>query len=125
MGSIAPDAELGKQRGRILRDIMSVTVINVNSVVRRLDAKIDVFDLRSHLGNLLQGGRERRPIVKLHQRASVILRKAAIFAGGKHYSPTGVMLLDRAARVGADLDDENIANAQFRANPEQRCGDPS
>src|SRR5215470_9206166 len=102
MGSIAPDAELGKQRGRILRDVMSATVVNVNSVVRRLDAEIGVFDPRSHLGNLLRGARKRRPVVKLQQRAAVVLRKTAIFAGGKHYSPTSVVLLDRAARVGAD-----------------------
>ena len=51
MGSIPPDAELGKEQGRVLRDVMPVTVINVNSVVRRLDAEIGVFDLRSHLGN--------------------------------------------------------------------------
>src|SRR5262245_21229841 len=113
MGSIPPDAELGKEQGRVLRDVMRITVINVNSVVRRLDAEIGVFNLRSHLGNLLRGAGKRRPIMKLQQRAAVVLRKTAIFAGGKHHPPTGVVLLDRAARVGADLDDENISNEQF------------
>src|SRR5262245_66679266 len=89
---------------------MSVAVIRVNSVIGRLDAEIGVFYLRSHLGDLLQSAREGRPIVQLHQRAPVVLRKTAVFAGGKHQSPPGVMLLDRAARVRADLDDENIAN---------------
>ena len=54
MGRVAPDSELGEKREGVLRKVMSIAAIDVDSIIGCLDAEIGVFDLCSQLGNLLR-----------------------------------------------------------------------
>ena len=42
---ILSNTELGKERESILRDVVAVSIIDVNSILGRLDAKVGVLDL--------------------------------------------------------------------------------
>ena len=40
MGRVVPDSELGEKRERVLRKVMSITAIDVDSIIGRLDAEM-------------------------------------------------------------------------------------
>ena len=70
------------------------------------------------------GVRGVRPlVVDLQQRVGIALGQRVIGPRREHHAPRRVVLLHRAARVRTDLHGQEIANAQLRAQAQQRGGD--
>src|SRR5215472_6909593 len=64
MCAVGGDAELGKERERILRDVVSVAIVDVDAILGDLDAEIRVLDLLRELGDLARRIRKRLALVQ-------------------------------------------------------------
>ena len=95
----------------------------MDAVLGGFDAKIGILDRRGKFRDLARRIGKRLALVQSEQRAAVTLGNARVLACREHHAARGVMLLDRAARMRADLHDEQVVNEKLRANAEQDRGD--
>src|SRR5262252_10471237 len=82
--AVMADVELGKKGKRVLRDVMSVPVVDVDPVLGDLDAEIVVPHLRGQLGNLARSIGKRLSFVQRKKSGAVILRYAAVLTCREH-----------------------------------------
>ena len=98
---------------------MAGAVVDMNSVLGRLDPVVVVLHLRGNLGDLSTRVGKRLLVVDLQQRPPIASRQAVVRRRRVHDAARRVMLLNRAARVRADMDGEHVGDAQapnrFRA----------
>src|SRR5262249_29555181 len=123
MRPVLLNAELGKQRQGVARDMMAIAIEYVHPILGNRYAKACVPHFRGNLAKLLRGGRKRRAIVHLEKPSIIALWQRGVLARCKHETARRIMFFDGAPRVRADLNGQNIANVEFRAKPDKDCRD--
>src|SRR5664279_4846389 len=123
MRAIRLDAELGIEGKGISRNIMSVAVEYMNSVISRQDSKIRVAHLRREPGDFFAGQWIGRKIVERAKPGVKTFGRGAFGRCREHEPARRVVLLDGAPRMRAHLHREHIADLKLRADARKDSGD--